>query len=162
MQKNASSKACRQKKNDELTVEVREQKNEKIREKRVQRRKSMSVIEKGESSAHRKANYDRRKKTPCNECIVIPLTGLASSTSECPTSPSRASPASRDANDSTDGDPGTNMPRYTAGADGMKLRLSAYYAHSQHVVLTLSCLLSHSVRRQCIRHQYIPKRHHGR
>ena len=97
----------------------------------------MSVIEKGESSAQRKANYERRKKTPCKECIAIPLTDLANSTSECPTSPIRASPVSRTAkDDSSDGDPGTNKPRYFAGADGMKLRLSVSYAHSQHVVLT--------------------------
>ena len=61
-QKNASSRACHQKRSDELTLEVREIMNEKRRERSVQRRKSMSVNEKGESTAQRKANYDRRKK----------------------------------------------------------------------------------------------------
>ena len=135
--KNARSRARHQKRCDELTLEVREIMNEKRRERSVQRRKLMSANEKGESSAQRKANYDRRKKTPCKECIAIPLTDLANSTSECPTSPIRASPVSRAAlDDSSDGDPGTNMPRYTAGADGMKLRLLVSYALSHHVVLT--------------------------
>uniref|UniRef100_A0A8R7K092 Uncharacterized protein n=1 Tax=Triticum urartu TaxID=4572 RepID=A0A8R7K092_TRIUA len=116
--KNARSRACHQKRSDELTVEVRETMNEKRRERSVQRRKSMSVNEKGESSAQRKANYDRRKKTPCKECIAITLTDLANSDSECPTCPSRASPISRAAkDDSSDGDPGTNMPRYSVGAN---------------------------------------------
>uniref|UniRef100_A0A8R7NVN5 Helitron helicase-like domain-containing protein n=2 Tax=Triticum urartu TaxID=4572 RepID=A0A8R7NVN5_TRIUA len=115
--KNARSRACHQKRSDELTLEVREIMNENRRERSVQRCKSMSVNEKGESSAQRKANYDRRKKTPCKECIAIPLTDLADSDSECPTCPSRASPVSRAAkDDSSDGDPGTNMPTYSAGA----------------------------------------------
>ena len=134
--KNTRRRACHQKRSDELTLEVREVMNEKRRERSVQRCKIMSANEKGESSAQRKANYDRRKKT-CKECIAIPLTDLANLDSECPTCPSRASPVSRAAkDDSSDGDPGTNMPRYSIGANGMNLRLSVSYAHSQHVVLT--------------------------
>ena len=99
--------------------------NEKVREKRMQRRKSMSVIEKGESSAQRKANYARRKNTPCSESIALPRPDLANSTSECPASTCRAIPLSQAAeDDSSDGDPPPVIPKYGVGTNGMKMLLS--------------------------------------
>ena len=100
--------------------------NEKVREKGMQRRKSMSVIEKGESSAQRKANYARRKNTPCNESIALPRPDLANSTSECPTLISRVAE-----DDSSDGDPPTNKTNYIVGIEGMKLLMSLSSAHYQ-------------------------------
>ncbi|XP_073363567.1 uncharacterized protein [Aegilops tauschii subsp. strangulata] len=78
----------------------------------------MSVIEKGESSAQRKANYARRKNTPCNESIALPRPDLANSTSECPTLICRASSVSRVIeDDSSDGDPPTNKTNYIVGIE---------------------------------------------
>ncbi|XP_073362834.1 uncharacterized protein [Aegilops tauschii subsp. strangulata] len=72
----------------------------------------MSVIEKGESSAQRKANYARRKNTPCSESIALPRPDLANSTSECPTLISRVAE-----DDSSDGDPPTNKTNYIVGIE---------------------------------------------
>ena len=124
---NERSRASYQKKKEEVTVDVRQKQNEKVRDKRTERRKSMSVIERGETSAQRKANYARRKNTPCNESIAIPRPDLGNSTSQCPAFTCRTSPVSRArGDDSSDGDPPTNMPNYTVRTDGMNVLLSLF------------------------------------
>ncbi|KAM3407982.1 hypothetical protein ACQJBY_001342 [Aegilops geniculata] len=129
---NAQRRADYQQNNDKVSIDVRETVNEKIRGKRMQRHQSMSVIEKGESSAQRKANYARRKNTPCNESIALPRPDLANSTSECPTLICRASPVSRATeDDSSDGDPPTNKTNYIVGIEGMKLLMSLSSADYQ-------------------------------
>ena len=82
--------------------------NEKIRKKRMQRQKSMSVIEKGHSSAQRKACYAKGKNTPCKESLALPRPDITNSTSD-----SLAIPLDRAVeDDSSDGDPPPVMPNY--------------------------------------------------
>ena len=120
-QRNSRSRTCYQKKKGELTVDDREGMNEKIRDKHVQRRKSMSVIEKGQSSALRKASYAKRKNTPCKESLALPRPNLANSTSECPASSCRAIPLGWGAeDDSSDGDNPPVVPNYGVVTNGMK------------------------------------------
>lgn len=89
--------------------------NEKIRAKRVQRRKSMSVIEKGQSSALRKASYAKRKNTPCKESLALPR---PNSTSKCPASSCRAIPLGWGTeDDSSDGDNPPVVPNYGASSN---------------------------------------------
>ena len=89
--------------------------NEKIRGKRVERRKSMSVIEKGQSSAQRKASYARQKNTPCKESLALPRPYITNSTADSLTIPlSRAAD-----DDSSDGDPPPGMPNYGVYTPGM-------------------------------------------
>jgi hypothetical protein len=99
----------------ELTVDDREDLNEKIRGKRVQRRKSMSEIDKGQSSAQRKACYAKRKNTTCKESLALPRPDITNLTSD-----SLAIPLSRAAeDDSSDGDPPPVMPNYGVCTNGM-------------------------------------------
>ncbi|XP_048568739.1 uncharacterized protein LOC125549342 isoform X1 [Triticum urartu] len=108
IQRNSRSRAFYHKKNEELTVDDRDDLNEKIRGKRVQRRKSRSDIEKGQSSAQRKACYAKRKNTPCKESLALPRPDITNSTAD-----SLAIPLSRAADDgSSDGDPPPVMPNY--------------------------------------------------
>ena len=115
IQRNSRSRACYQKKNEELTIDDREDLNEKIRKKRMQRQKSMSVIEKGHSSAQRKACYAKGKNTPCKESLALPRPDITNSTSD-----SLAIPLDRAVeDDSSDGDPPPVMPNYGVCTNGM-------------------------------------------
>ena len=115
IQRNSRSRACYHKKNEELTVDDRDDLNEKIRGKRVQRRKSRSDIEKGQSSAQRKACYAKRKNTPCKESLALPRPDITNSIGD-----SLAIPLSRAADDdSSDGDPPPGMPNYGVCTPGM-------------------------------------------
>ncbi|XP_044386769.1 uncharacterized protein [Triticum aestivum] len=108
IQGNSRSQACYQKQNVERTVEDREDLNGNVRGKRVQRRKSMSEIDMGQSSAQRKASYAKRKNTPCKESLALPRPDITNLISD-----SLAIPLSRSAEvDSSDGDPPPVMPNY--------------------------------------------------
>ncbi|XP_044435574.1 uncharacterized protein [Triticum aestivum] len=108
LQRNSRSLGCYQKQTIERTDEDREDLNGNRRGKRVQRRKSMSEIDKGQSSAQRKASYSKRKNTPCKESLALPRPDITNLISD-----SFAIPLSRTAEvDSSDDDPPPIMLNY--------------------------------------------------
>ena len=82
-QRNARRRASYQKKKEEGMINL--QKNNQVQhERRKEQRNSRTPDEQGESSAKRKADYARRKNTPCAESIAMPRPDLTSALSNSP------------------------------------------------------------------------------
>ncbi|XP_044447335.1 uncharacterized protein [Triticum aestivum] len=81
--RNAQRRASYRKKKEEGTINLQNN-NQVQRERRKEQRNNRTPDEQGESSAKRKADYARRKNTPCAESIAMPRPDLTSALSNSP------------------------------------------------------------------------------